>query len=217
MMMNSHFRDKCHIVNELIDGIGPWLWPKEDWEGFKWPKEDWLNSHKEKWLAAVKNTSICVQAGGLCGMYPRLLSEYFDVVYTFEPEPLNFYCLVENCQKENIVKMQAALGKENKMIGIETSISHNRGMSHVIDGNQIPMLTIDSLNLPGCDLIQLDVEGYEADVLVGAAETISKFRPAISVERFWTDRIDPESILMDYGYQFLGKSAVLDYVYGYKI
>ena len=31
------------------------------------------------------------------GMYPRLLAERFQYVYTFEPYYLNFRCLVHNC------------------------------------------------------------------------------------------------------------------------
>jgi hypothetical protein len=46
----------------------------------------------------------------------------------------------------------------------------------------IPMLTIDSLNLPDCSFIQLDVEYYELNVLRGALETIEKYKPVISCE-----------------------------------
>jgi hypothetical protein len=39
------------------------------------------------------------------------------------------------------------------------------------DGN-IPMVTIDSLNLDDVDLIKIDVEGYEMEVLKGADQTL---------------------------------------------
>jgi hypothetical protein len=44
------------------------------------------------------------------------------------------------------------------------------------------VLTIDSLSLPNCDLIYLDIEGYEMLALFGAANTISNYFPVIAVE-----------------------------------
>jgi len=43
-------------------------------------------------------------------------------------------------------------------------------------------MTIDDLGLDACDLIQLDVEGFEAKVLQGASQTITRCRPVIMVE-----------------------------------
>ena len=130
----NEYRDKCHIIEQEVDGIGPWLWPLEDWEGFRWSSEDWVTS-KEDWLKHVKHKGVCVQAGGLCGMYPRLLSEHFEVVYTFEPDGLSYYCLVNNCQVDNIIKSQAALGKSSGMVHtlVGPGGPTNRGMNRVIE------------------------------------------------------------------------------------
>jgi hypothetical protein len=38
------------------------------------------------------------------------------------------------------------------------------------------------LKLDACDLIQLDVEGFEGKVLEGAIETIIKYSPVITTE-----------------------------------
>jgi hypothetical protein len=38
------------------------------------------------------------------------------------------------------------------------------------------------LQLPACDLIQLDLEGYEVYALYGARETIRRHRPVLIVE-----------------------------------
>ena len=45
-----------------------------------------------------------------------------------------------------------------------------------------PTIVVDNLNLPGCDLIQLDVEGYELNALLGAVETIKKYKPVLCIE-----------------------------------
>jgi len=46
-----------------------------------------------------------------------------------------------------------------------------------------PTLMIDDLKLNHCDLICLDVEGYETPALIGACQTIEKHSPIILTER----------------------------------
>lgn len=55
--------------------------------------------------------------------------------------------------------------------------------AHTGEVETIPMVTIDSLELPACHLIKADVEGMEPYVLQGAFQTIAKFQPAIWVEQ----------------------------------
>jgi len=169
----------------LIDGVAPWVWPKDDigaWEG---PKQDWPHV-KEAIKVFVKKLDVVVQAGGNCGMYPRLLSDIFKTVYTFEPDPLNFHCLVSNCQKDNIIKINAALGETNKLLSILPLNDQNVGMHKVSEDGirTIPTFTIDQLALTTCDLIQLDCEGYEQNVILGAMETISNFKPILILETY---------------------------------
>lgn len=200
------YHELLHVIHEEIDGVGPWLWAAEDWEGYRWPKEDWQNTHRDVWLKHVKNRSICVQAGGFQGMYPRLLSEHFDMVYTFEPDPLHYFCLVNNCQKDNIVKFQAALGAGPGLIDVVSLCNHNRGMGKVTPGSKIPTVAIDSLGLKDCGFIQLDIEGYERHALFGAEQTIKKFRPVISCERKH-DNEDVLDILERYGYSLVDQAG----------
>ena len=62
-----------------------------------------------------------------------------------------------------------------------------------------PEFTIDQLNLPACDFIQLDVEGYEINVLHGAAKTIEKYKPGISCEN--GNGVGIPQFLAQYGYK----------------
>src|SRR4051812_41824122 len=89
---------------EVRDG---WLWPKSDVELWKRARD---YSVLEKALQHCTQRRVAIQAGGACGTYPLWLSQYFETVYTFEPDPVNFTCLVANCQQANVVKIQAALG-----------------------------------------------------------------------------------------------------------
>lgn len=130
--------------------------------------------------------ALAIQAGGNLGFFPWKFSSRFDVVLTFEPEPLNFYCLSHNVQEDNVVKIQACLGSEHKWVNIRNPDNSHVGLCEVDRDNtangNIPTLTIDSLMVPACDLIQLDLEGYEYFALLGAEDTIKKYRPVIVLE-----------------------------------
>jgi FkbM family methyltransferase len=49
-------------------------------------------------------------------------------------------------------------------------------------GEEIPVVTLDSLGLAHCHLIKIDVEGMELDVLEGAADTVARHQPVLYVE-----------------------------------
>src|SRR5262249_3119986 len=49
-------------------------------------------------------------------------------------------------------------------------------------GEEVPVITIDSLNLPRCDFLKIDVEGMELAVLRGARQTIEKCRPILYLD-----------------------------------
>ncbi|MBL8489768.1 MAG: FkbM family methyltransferase, partial [Rhodocyclaceae bacterium] len=49
-------------------------------------------------------------------------------------------------------------------------------------GEDVPLLTLDSLALPSCHLLKIDVEGMDFDVLLGGEDLIRRCRPAIYME-----------------------------------
>jgi FkbM family methyltransferase len=174
--------------SDLVDGQGPWFWLKADggpdggaWQG---PKEDWEWDHKKNILEHCKKFDTVVQAGGCMGMYPRLLADIFKTVYTFEPEPINFYILNLNTPYDNIIKTQAAVGTASG--GFCTPVRRcatNAGMHQIEEGpGTTPIVAIDSLALEDLDLLFFDLEGYEAEALAGAYETIAEHKPVIIME-----------------------------------
>jgi FkbM family methyltransferase len=50
------------------------------------------------------------------------------------------------------------------------------------DGDVVEMIAIDNLMLPACHMMKIDVEGMEKQVLDGARQTITRFRPYLYVE-----------------------------------
>jgi FkbM family methyltransferase len=202
------FDDKVVVREDNIDGMSRWLWPATDSGAWDGPSMEWVTTHRDGYLKYCKKFDVVVQAGGNCGLYPALLSNHFSRVYTFEPDALNFHCLVHNCQSPNIFKFNAALGETNKQLFLYQSDGSNVGM-HVVSDNpekyssprvsHIPTFTIDQLVLDTCDLIQLDCEGYEPNIILGALETIEKFKPVIVLE---TINRETDVILAQYGYKY---------------
>lgn len=165
-----------------------WDWSKfrGSSEGLKWNRKE-LPVLTEV-IAMLERREVVVQAGGNLGIFPKYMSVHFTTVYTFEPDPELFGHVCHNAPERNVVKLQAALGCERETIGIsrkrrqQDGGSSHEGIAHVSGAGPIPTLRVDDLGLKTCDLIYLDIEGYELYALRGAAETIGRCRPLIACE-----------------------------------
>lgn len=142
-------------------------------------------------LALTPGRTACIQAGACLGIFPKYLAQHFAAVYTFEPSLELFPILCANAPESNILRYQAALGRPNRP---PVSVSQSRrdgklhrfpheGITHVTDEpGVVPTVAIDALNLQVCDLIVLDLEGYELEAVFGAAQTIARCRPVLMLE-----------------------------------
>jgi len=200
--------DRVRIREQVLEGVTNWVWPLEDEGAWLGPSQEFVPI-REAIRTKVRDRKLIVQAGGCCGMYPRLFSDWFETVITFEPAPLSWYCLERNCLSDKIIKFNAALGDIEGTVFLDLANPSNVGMNAIRESAQsIPVrqMTIDALDLPACDAIQLDVEGYEMSVLIGATQTITKFRPIISLEtRNPDDAV--HHLLLSQGYQVCGTTT----------
>lgn len=168
-----------------------WLWPASD--TIAWPVLLQEAAAIPEILKHVPGRSVALQAGGHCGLIVRQIADVFASVYTFEPHPTNFVCLVNNVPDRHVCKIQACLGTErSEPVGM-SDWGNNTSASYVgedetlphfrpVEGAKSPVLTIDSLNLPSLDLLMLDVEGFEFRALEGAKQTISRHKPVVVLE-----------------------------------
>ena len=162
---------------EVRDG---WWWPKDDKEGWEWiPYEHTFFHQLVRW---VGGRDTVVQAGANCGIWIRSYAQEFKNVYTFEPDDINFECLKRNITDPNVVMQKAALGDKVGHCHTVENIKGNMGAQRIQLGGDVPVVRIDDLPLETCDLIQLDVEGYEHQAVLGALETIKKFKPVVILE-----------------------------------
>lgn len=173
-----------HVIvrEETVAGLRGWRWLGFDsgcWEGPHKEVEP-LRDMLVRWSTSRRTV---VQAGGALGMYPRVLADHFERVITFEPDPRSFHVLVNNCQLDRILKVNAALGHERGMLRLRRTQDANVGMNVIgDDGFPVLQVRLDDLGLTDVDALALDVEGYEGAALAGAMETIARCRPVIALE-----------------------------------
>lgn len=191
--------DDCVIVAHG-PGLIPWLVLQTQYasepdteiveiDGVWWPSRDLAMkanlpislSHVAPLVEKCKGRRVAVQAGGNIGLWPREMAKYFERVITFEPDKLNLQCLRKNLTAPNVTVYETALGEKVERKGLARR-SENCGAHHVVDGDEFQTMAIDSLELDACDLIQLDIEGFELMALGGAEKTIEKFKPTICLE-----------------------------------
>ena len=115
-------------------------------------------------------------------------------VTAIEPQRYCFQLLCANVtlnQLPLVHCLRAAVGDIQGTCAIplhEPTARHNAGATEVaLDGglgptDEVPLITVDSLGLAGCDLIKIDTEGFEDRVVKGATATLTAFRPVLYIE-----------------------------------
>ena len=125
-------------------------------------------------------------------------------VFAFEPQRIVFQMLCANLALNNLPNAwchQAALGREPGKILVPQFDFHkanNLGglaLGAFEFGEPVSVVTIDSLDLPRCDLMKIGVEGMEEEVLHGATATIAKFKSHLYVDN---DRGEKSASLIRY-------------------
>lgn len=85
----------------------------------------------------------------------------------------------------NIPGQYKILIKKNNAIRNQISntsvLLHNRHKED-IETQNIEVTTVDSMNFKDVDIIKIDTEGYEFPVVLGAEQTILKYKPIVQVE-----------------------------------
>ena len=124
-----------------------------------------------------------IQAGGNIGIWPATLSGKFRTVWTFEPDMDNYAALVQNTMNiANIVRNRLALGDKPGTGAMDHIDPVNIGAHQVKEGEDFKIATVDSYMFDDVDLLQLDIEGFEHQAILGAAETIDRCSPVIVLE-----------------------------------
>ena len=148
----------------------------------------------------VRPDTIAVEVGANIGGHTvhlsRLVGEGGEV-HAFEPQRIPFQTLCANLalnQCRNVFARQTAVGARVDTIlvpALDPALRENFGgisLHGVEVGEPVPLVTLDSLDLPACHFLKADVEGMEVDVLKGALQTIDMYRPMLYLENDRDDR-----------------------------
>jgi len=168
----KHFPEWMAKNGELVNGKGTYQIKKLR-EAIKW----------------CKQFRTAVDVGCHCGLWSQHLVGRFLALHAFEPIPQFRECFVKNVPAGYTLH-ECAIG--NKSGNIFLSVNPlDTGDTHVTDQNTLqthkqigaPIELLDSFCLQDVDFIKIDCEGYELQVLQGAAETIARCKPCIIVEQ----------------------------------
>jgi len=141
--------------------------------------------------------AVVIDIGANIGNHTIFFSRILNSrVISVEPDCRTNSILAQNLsfnEVEHLVTLcPVAAGHQDGSITFVPAKPQNLGMSCVsleppsMKCLNVPMLTIDSIvaqhKLKDVSLIKIDVEGFEAQVLLGAQNTLSAFRPNLIIE-----------------------------------
>lgn len=150
----------------------------------------------------VKSARVILDIGGHVGIHANVYGRMNPdaQIYTFEPQPSLFALNQKNNEwNPRCFPMNVCVGQRNQEVtlldhSIDGAAAYEKldptkegrqnfgGRSLGTGSLKAKMITIDSLNLSMCDFIKMDIEGAESLALLGAQETIRKFKPVIFFE-----------------------------------
>ncbi len=114
------------------------------------------------------------------------------VVIAFEPQRILFQTLCANMAVNSITQARCfnyAVGDTPGEIAVavpDPTQRNNFGALSLGQGaanaETVPVLRLDSFDVPHCRMLKIDVEGMELNVLKGAEKLIERFRPLLYVE-----------------------------------
>ena len=108
----------------------------------------------------------------------------YEKIYAFEPDRKNFKKLEKNFgDKDNVFLFNSAVNDISGEIGFLTNGGRHSVVSN--NGEKISALSLDDvLNGEKATYIKFDVEGMEQNAIIGAKETILKYKPKMLVSAY---------------------------------
>lgn len=136
-----------------------------------------------------------MDVGANIGLTALLLSRLVDKVHAFEPSLSTHHWLAHNVRAhKNVITHPIGLGKRATVSEITFAPSNRSGGyvsetttasgGHIVERIEIRRLddVVRDHGITDIDFIKLDVEGYELQVIGGAAATLWRHQPVIAAE-----------------------------------
>ena len=143
-------------------------------------------------LAVTKNRRTAIDCGAWVGGWSREIAKHFERVLAIEANPDSARCVVKNVARmPNVAVLNAALGERSGQTWVGRDATGPNVASRVGDeghgvGCFVQAARLDDVveamsDIAAVDYIKIHVNGMELKVLRGAAATIKRHRPVLTV------------------------------------
>ena len=161
---------------------------------------EWSEGEMDLLRQVIRPGNVVLDIGANIGSHTLFFAQATGpkgAVLAFEPQRMIFQILCGNVALNglsNVHTHRAALGRRPGSIRVpllDVAAEQNFGalsLDNIETGESVELKTIDSLGLPACHVIKIDVEGMEGEVIAGGEATIGRFRPILYVENERQDR-----------------------------
>ncbi len=171
----------------------------------------------------IPERNVAVEIGCHYGFFTKFLSTQFKTVHAFDFPNDIYECFEKNMDKfkcDNVARHPYGIGETEKPVATNdwfTKYGRRAPLGNHIDvrpnaTKKYKIKTLDSLKLDKVNLIMVDTEGYELNVIRGAAQTILKHKPVLVLEfhnkrlstKYGNNLADLERRVIKMGYVFVG-------------
>jgi FkbM family methyltransferase len=163
----------------------------------------------------ITDFDIAVDVGANVGLWAKPLTEKFKRVIAFEPLKQVYSCLERNVYGLPVDVHRYALGNiDGKVQMIFDSVNTGNSFVSEVGTGSIDIKRMDNLDLPKFGLLKIDCERHELQVLQGAVETITKYKPIIVCEQHKDTEYCAGNFLKELGAKEI-TNVRKDYIFGW--
>jgi len=163
----------------------------------------------------VTDFDIAVDVGANVGLWAKPLTEKFKRVIAFEPLEQVYSCLERNVYGLPVDVRRYALGNiDGKVQMIFDSVNTGNSFVSEVGTGSIDIKRMDNLDLPKFGLLKIDCERHELQVIQGAVDTITKYKPIIVCEQHEDTEYCAGNFLKELGAREI-TNVRKDYIFGW--
>jgi FkbM family methyltransferase len=158
------------------------------------------------------NRGVAIDAGANVGMYTLRLSQLYDSVVAFEPNPA-LACELQDAHLPNVRVIQVALSDAAGKAELRMPLQNGRPLSGwaTVEAAEfssdetasiaVDIARLDDYALGNVTFMKIDVEGHELALMAGAMKTVARDRPILLCEAKGENAAALDELLAPLGYR----------------